>query len=111
MSVAKDDAVCAYVHDICGCATHGGRVCRATRETVVVMDIPGWTDEMSACVRHRFPGACISVRAASESLTGFNVIIELPRPSYVSVTGVLCCIATFSMCAGMWWVVLLAPSG
>jgi hypothetical protein len=101
------DELCVYLHEICGCSTHGGRILKSEQDdSAIVMDVPGWTHEMSACVQNRFPSACISIYSASDSLTGFNVIVKVPSPPYVSVTGGALFLAIMTLCGAIWWYIL-----
>ena len=70
------------------------------------MDVPSWTDEMSECVKSRFYTAIISVHSSSESLSGFNVVVKVPPPPYVSIAGAALFLATMSACVAVWWTVL-----
>lgn len=86
------DELCAYIHEICACSSHGGRVCGAVGDeldrhrggaeaaaaSAVVMDVSDWTDEMTTCVKARFPGADVSVHSSSGSLAGFSVLVSVP---------------------------------
>lgn len=75
--------VCRYTSEMCSCSSHGGRICKVGKDTCVLSDIPTWTDEMSACVKNRFPSAAVSVHSAGGSITGFHVLIHLREPERV----------------------------
>lgn len=53
-------------------------------DTCVLVDLSQWKDEMSICVKSRFPDAEIRVVHSSSSLTGFCVVMKLPTSSYLS---------------------------
>lgn len=76
------EQLCLYISDMCACSSHGGRVLKVTPTRCVVQDICSWTEDMSQCVRNRFPSAEISVCQNFSSVTGFNVIVQLTPPSY-----------------------------
>ena len=72
-----------YVQQMCGCGSHGGRVHVVPNpERCIVSDVPAWTDEMTLCVKTRFPNASVSVHQTHQSLSGFNVIIALQPAAY-----------------------------
>lgn len=74
---SKPADVASYVERLCG-GVDGCRVMVGEGRRVVVADAPSWTDDMSQCVKGRFPGSNLSVFQCSSSITGFSVVIELP---------------------------------
>lgn len=77
-STSKPADVAAYVDRLCG-GMSGCRVMMAGESRkVVVADAPTWTDDMSQCIKGRFPGIQISVCQCNSSMSGFSVVIDLP---------------------------------
>lgn len=75
----------AYIHKLCNCSKRGGRIlcsaAAAAEGSCVLMDVPEWTDDMTACTKHRFPGISISVQQSFASLSGFCIVFKCPPPS------------------------------
>lgn len=70
-----------YVHRLCACDTHGGRIMPKGKYVCVAMDVPCWTEDMTHCVKMRFPSTTIAVQECSHSLTGFRVVLSIqPSP-------------------------------
>lgn len=109
------DDICTFVHEMCECSTRGGRVFRVNDQTCVVSDIPSWTDEMTDFLRCRFHTAEVSVHSASGSLTGFNVVVELPAPGSARENlGRALLSLGFMLLVGvvMWWAIVgTTPTG
>lgn len=76
-----------YVSELCACASHGGRVLKVDDRTCVVADVASWSDEMTGCVKARFPSTSVSVHHTPQSLTGFNIKFTLYPVSGAHVNG------------------------
>ena len=74
---SKPADVAAYVDRLCG-GVDNCRVMVGDAGRVVVADAPTWTDDMSQCVKGRFPGVTLSICQCNSSMSGFSVVIELP---------------------------------
>lgn len=100
MGGAKPADLAAYVDKLCGCAARGGRVVVGDDGRVVVADVATWTDDMSECVKGRFPGAGISINECRSSLSGFSVVIvtqggggRINWPAVACLSAMVACMA------------------
>lgn len=71
------DTFIEYVMELCACKRHGGRMVHMRDGRVALLDSDSWTEEMSSCVKARFPGCGISVHCSEQSVTGFQVVFEM----------------------------------
>jgi len=46
-------------------------------DTCIVVDICQWSDDMTACTKHRFPEVQIRIVHSTASLTGFSVVMKI----------------------------------
>lgn len=67
-----------YISRLCECEIKGGRVVETQAGKVSVYDIDKWEEEMSHCVRARFPGTSISYVECKASRSGFRVDCVAP---------------------------------
>ena len=106
-NMGDDHDLCGFVHDICCCSKRGGRVYRLADHGCIVSDIPEWTDDMTLCLKSRFPAATVSVRGATDSITGFNVMIIDTMVSQSTTakcfSGVSLIVMIFTSCVLIWW--------
>lgn len=85
-----------YVDRLCGCKINGSRVVQSDKHQVAVYDLLEWSEDMTQCVKTKYPGARVSMFHSSSSLTGFIVVIEtavvatMPCASIVSFFTLLC---------------------
>lgn len=101
--------VAAYVERLCGVVAHGGRVMFGESGRVVVADVAQWTDDMSQCVKARFPGTQVSVYHCSSSISGFSVVIETGGHAWGGATAFFGWMAGFAVLASLSWWVLAVP--
>jgi hypothetical protein len=103
-NTSKPADVAVYVDRLCG-GMSGCRVMVGENRKVVVADAPTWTDDMSQCIKGRFPGAQISVCQCNSSMSGFSVVIDLPAASGglgIKVFILLLAVVAFSVLVVAW---------
>ena len=63
------------------CGSSSGAVeQRYVFDTCYVVDLCQWKDDMTVCVKSRFPEADVKIVHSTTSLTGFCVVIKIPPP-------------------------------
>lgn len=65
-----------YIRQLCNLDRQGGRLVKIDDDTVMLMDISQWTDDMAMCMKHRFPLISICVQQSRPSLSGFCIIFS-----------------------------------
>lgn len=85
--------VMRYVTQMCACSVHGGRMHRIGPETCVLADVGSWTDDMTSCVKARFPNVSVSVFQSNKSLSGFHVTFTLHPVAYSLFSNMLTFVA------------------
>lgn len=95
-------SVSEYVNKMCGCDTHGGRVFIVSDTRCIISDIPLWTDEMSQCIKGRFPSAEVSIFQCNQSLTGFNIVVVLHPPAYANLVSAMLFLLFFIVLCTFW---------
>ena len=87
------DRVVPFVENLCDFRQRGGRIQRPSSDTLVILDVPCWSDEVHSALRERHPLVSVDIRSCHESLSGFCVVLRLRR----NVTGpVLATVTIFS---------------
>ena len=92
---------------MCACASHGGRTLIIDDSRCVLADVNAWTDDMTMCVKTRFPSVSVSIHHTNQSLSGFQVLFDLHEPPY-SNTGGICMFLVVLVVLALFWCIVLS---